>query len=99
MPAHTSKTRVVKYDFDGDYDEPSVERILQRALAAGTITQFDCGASSDAGIVVWFEGAPGRELRRLRRAVSLSVRREEAPSPELRKLRRLARLSLREGTL
>lgn len=60
-----SRTRIVKYDYAGEFDEAAMERILQRAKAAGAVTEFDTGR----GHLVWFEGPPGAALRAVRREV------------------------------
>jgi len=60
-----SKTRVVLYDYEGDFDESEVERILERAVSKGVVTLFDTGR----GHIVWFEGPPGPELRKVRNQV------------------------------
>ena len=64
-----SKTRIVGYAYDGAFDEPACDRLLEKAKSTGVITQFDCGSRSDLGTVVWFEGPPGQLLRELRRAI------------------------------
>jgi hypothetical protein len=60
-----SKTRITGYAFTFDFDEPAMERLLAKAKERGTVTQYDTGR----GHAVWFEGAPGRELREVRRQV------------------------------
>lgn len=56
------RTRVIGYAFEGEFDETEMERILQKAELAGIVTQFDTGRGS----MVWFNGHPGAELRRVR---------------------------------
>lgn len=60
-----SRTRIVKYDYEADFDESVMEQVLQRAKRAGTVTEFDTGR----GHIVWFEGPPGASLRDVRRRV------------------------------
>lgn len=64
-----SKTRIVKYAYDGAFDEEAVGRLLSRARAEGVISEGHSGSSSDLGTIVWFEGPPGQKLRELRRAI------------------------------
>lgn len=59
-----SQVRVVTYRYvvpDG-FEEGRVEAELQRAVDAGTVTQFDTGR----GTFVWFNGHPGAKLRAVR---------------------------------
>jgi hypothetical protein len=43
-------------------DETPIERILERALGQNIVSQYDTGR----GRVVWFNGAAGPSLRRIR---------------------------------
>lgn len=67
---HRSRTRVVKYEFDGHYDEERATRLLQGAYLKGVVTQYDCGSTTDRGIFIWFEGNPGSALREIREAIA-----------------------------
>lgn len=60
-----SKTRVVGYRFEGEFSESRVERVLEAAKRAGTVTEYDTGR----GRVVWFNGPPGAALRWVREKV------------------------------
>ncbi len=64
-----SKTRIVSYKYDGAFDEPAVDRLLDRARRDGVITECDCGSRSDLGTIVWFEGPPGPRMRMLREQI------------------------------
>lgn len=60
-----SKSRSIGYHFDcgeREFDEPAMEKLLERAKAAGVIYEFDTGR----GHIVWFSGWPGEPLRVLR---------------------------------
>ena len=61
-----SKTRVVTYVFENTEEGFSfpfdVEKRLQKAAAAGTITNWDDGRNKSP----WFEGPPGAPIRALR---------------------------------
>lgn len=68
-----SKTRVVGYRFEGDFDQPKVDRMLSEALASNVITQYVAKMYSENG-VIWFNGPPGEKLRKLRDKVKGLVR-------------------------
>jgi hypothetical protein len=51
-----------KYDAS---DSDEIEALLRRAKEGNVITQFDTGR----GLCLWFSGAPGGELRKLRKAI------------------------------
>lgn len=70
-----AKTRVIKYEHDGDYDGDAVEKLLRKALRETVITQFHSGSSTDQGIFIWYEGPPGRAIRQLRKEVAAQERR------------------------
>ena len=71
----SSVTRVVGYQFGGDIDIERVTKLLERAHAQGVITQFDSNKSMERGKdVVWFNGAPGAALRKLRNQIDALVR-------------------------
>lgn len=65
-----SQTRVVGYKFEGDYLEGPLEKMLEKAVKAGVVTQFDTGR----GHLVWFNGPPGAALRKLRDEVEAYVK-------------------------
>ena len=70
-----SVTRVVGYRFGGDIDLARVTKLLDRALAAGVVTQFDSNKSMERGMdVVWFNGPPSAALRSLRAQIEALVR-------------------------
>ena len=74
-PQKPSVTRVVGYRFGGDIDLVRVTKLLDRALAAGVVTQFDSNKSMQRGMdVVWFNGPPGAALRSLRAQIEALVR-------------------------
>lgn len=56
------KSKTVGYRFEGEFSESSAERVLERALAAGVVTEYDTGR----GRIVWFNGYAGAELRVVR---------------------------------
>ena len=56
-----SRSRIVKYDYEADFDEAAMERVLARALNSGVVTQYDTGR----GHIVWFEGPPGQDFCRV----------------------------------
>lgn len=72
-----SSTRIVCYGWSlpdpreeacnvrGIFDEAAMDKLLDAARAAGTISMGDAGR----GAVVWFEGQPGAELRALKAQV------------------------------
>jgi len=70
-PSATS--RIVGYRYEGTIvDLPRVDAILRRAQEANLVTQYvakQYGRRGDGDDVVWFNGPPGRELRRVRDAV------------------------------
>jgi hypothetical protein len=63
-------TRTVRYEFEGEFCESAVEKVLERAQRAGTVNQFDTGR----GDCVWLTGRPGAELRAVRDEVGRIVR-------------------------
>lgn len=66
---HTSKTRVTGYRYEGSFKESDVEKILEAAQKAGVVTEFDTGR----GNLVWFNGPPGPEMRKLRDQIKAIV--------------------------
>lgn len=68
---HKSNTRTVQYRFvtavpgEAPISETAIEKELLLARQVGTVSMHDTGR----GYVVWFEGAPGPELRRVRARV------------------------------
>jgi hypothetical protein len=63
-------SRIIGYAYealsDADrVDETPVERVLDKALKQGVVTQFDTGR----GLGVWFNGKPGKALRAVRSQV------------------------------
>jgi hypothetical protein len=61
---------LVTYSFDapenGDsIDESPIERLIEQAQQRNIVRNYDTGR----GRSIWFQGAPGRELRKLRRLV------------------------------
>ncbi len=74
-PRRPSVTRVVGYRFGGDIDLVRVTKLLDRALVAGVVTQFDSNKSMTHGQdVVWFNGRPGAAMRSLRAQIEALVR-------------------------
>lgn len=80
----TSATRVVGYGYSvphGEdcvpdvFDEADMDRLLYKARASGTVTEYDTGRCA----IVWFNGAPGAELRRLRDRVRAMFQVEPTP--------------------
>lgn len=67
---HIDRARTVGYRFEGDFEEGPVGRVLERARAAGVVTEFDTGR----GRVVWFNGRPGAALRAVRAEVERLAR-------------------------
>jgi hypothetical protein len=63
------RTRVVGYVYEtvGGFDESAMERLLERAVAADVVTEFDTGG----GLLFWFNGPPGAALRSVRRTALL----------------------------
>ena len=62
MRTKPSQTRVVGYRYEGAFHETTMETLLEKAQAAGIVTQFDTGR----GQLVWFNGPPGAALRKVR---------------------------------
>ena len=69
MRSKPSQTRVVGYRFEGEFNESAAEAVLQKAQAAGIVSQFDTGR----GHLVWFNGPPGAALREVRKQVKAIV--------------------------
>ena len=70
-----SKSRCICYRFDGPFDESDVEDVLRRARRDDIVFEFDTGR----GDVVWFEGCPGADLRRVRELVKSLIKNCEEP--------------------
>jgi hypothetical protein len=64
-------TRAVGYRFEGDFDEAVAEGILLAARKTGVVTEYDTGR----GHVVWFNGFPGAELRKVRDQVQSLIKK------------------------
>jgi hypothetical protein len=60
-----SRSRSVGYDYEGDFNETAMERVLERAQRTGVVTEYDTGR----GHIVWFNGRPGKFLREVRTQV------------------------------
>lgn len=74
QPARKPPTsRIVGYRYEGTIvDLPRVEAILRRAEKERVVTQYVAktyGAPEERVDCVWFNGPPGRELRKVRDAV------------------------------
>ena len=54
-----AKTRVVGYQWIAEFDEPRLERLLEKALQEEVVSQYDTGR----GHYVWVNGWPGSRLR------------------------------------
>lgn len=66
MPRPWPKSRVVGFEMQGPFDIERAMTILARARRHGTINEFDGTHSSDPNLhAVWFNGRPGRALRRV----------------------------------
>ena len=70
-----SKCRMIGYNYEGTFDESAMEIILQRALNAGVVAEFDTGR----GNIVWFNGFPGEELREVRDRVEAALKSTTFP--------------------
>ena len=61
-----SKSREIQYYFTAEYpksfNETVIRKLLEKAIKEGIISEYDTGR----GHVVWFNGAPCKELRHLR---------------------------------
>lgn len=64
-----AKTRVTLYQFEGDFPESPLKKVLDAAKARGVITQYDTGR----GHLVWFEGPASEAMRELRDEVKALV--------------------------
>lgn len=65
-------SRTVGYSFDkGEFDEEAMERLLADAQKRGIVREYDTGR----GLIVWFNGKPGEEIRALRKRVSALIDR------------------------
>lgn len=62
--AYEAPIRDHRYDAS---DTPEIEKLLERAQRDRVITQFDTGR----GLLLWFNGAPGKALRKLRERIRL----------------------------
>lgn len=56
------KSRSVHYRVNGDLQGEEADKLLSRAKERGLVTNYDVGRQ-----LTWFEGAPGADLRALRR--------------------------------
>jgi hypothetical protein len=70
-------SRIVGYRYEGTIvDLPRVEAILHRAQEAKIVTQYvakQYGRRDEGVDCVWFNGPPGRDLRKVRDAVRALV--------------------------
>ncbi len=57
--------RITGYTYIASFRESVIEKVLEKAKAAGVVTQYDTGR----GELVWFNGRPGRALREVRNRV------------------------------
>lgn len=63
MPGHRlDRSRVVTYEFEGEFSEPAAEKMLSKARDQGIVTAYDTGR----GHFMWFTGRPGRRMRKLK---------------------------------
>lgn len=65
-PKRHGTSRYVGYRLCGQFDGPTVERLLARAKADGVIIEYDTSRRYDG---LWFTGAPGKAIRTLRKAI------------------------------
>jgi hypothetical protein len=64
---HRSRVRVVTYLWESEAPMPEAEALLDKAQRAGVLTLWD----ADPGWrVVWIQGPPGEDLRRVRDALT-----------------------------
>lgn len=76
-PKPSATSRIVGYHYEGTItDLPRVEAILHHAQAENLVTQYAAkqyGRRGEGVDCVWFNGPPGRELRKVRDAVRALV--------------------------
>ena len=66
-------SRIVLYRYEGEFSETEAERILEPARKDGVVKQYDTGR----GLMVWFEGAPGAALRKVREQIRALLKKSE----------------------
>lgn len=76
----SGRSKAVGYSYTGRIaDDRRLSALLKQAQRAGVVTEYDLNISCEEWeSALWFNGHPGPELRKLRRAVRELVERRPA---------------------